>query len=280
MTSIAGSRVRNTILAGLLAAGAVLAWLSDVFYGPYLYPTFHPFVSRSFVFIIAAGVGVMAALSSLALPRAQAGLLWVLAATGFVLLSWKCLTNLTGFEVSRLPLTPDQQYWAIRGPGEGILGLLPATLAVLIGGRWLFGLTLREQWNGRLLFHWRDLLYGGLFAVVLSGLMVAAVALSGAARIAWEPNWAGHGVNLASNLYEEILARGLLLQVSRKAFGNVFAAIWTGIFFGAMHGFTWFGLVTALGGWVLALPVLWAGSLWAGWVFHQGIDFILDSLLH
>lgn len=274
------SRLQNTVLAAVLAAGAVLVWLSDLFYGPYLYTGWQPKFSLTWLFALAAGVGIVAALVTVARPRAQAGVLRVLAVTVFVLASFRWLTTLTGLGLSRLPLTANQHYWTIGGPGGGVLGGLPAALTVIVGGRWLFGVTLQEQWNGRLSFRWRDLAYGGLFGVVGSGLMVAGIALSGAARIAWEPNWAGHGVNLASNLYEEILARGLLLQVSRRAFGNVFAAIWTGIIFGSMHGFTWFGLGVALTGWVLALPVLWAGSLWAGWVFHQVTDVIMDSFLH
>ena len=90
----------------------------------------------------------------------------------------------------------------------------------------------------------------------------------------------GHGVNAFSNLYEEILARGLLLQVARRAGGNAFAMVWTGLIFGSMHGLTWMALGFAIITWIIAWVVLRAGSLWAGWGFHQAIDMIVDSLVH
>jgi membrane protease YdiL (CAAX protease family) len=267
------------VLAGLLAAGAVLVWLADLFYGPYLYAGWQPKLSLPQLYALAAGVGAAGALFALARPVSSRQWLRVLAVTDFILLCFK-LGAFTEFGLSLLPLTPEQQYWVFRGPGGGVFGGLPSALGVLIGGSWWFGMSLREQWNGRLSFHWRDLFYGGLFAVAMSGVGVIGAYATGAARVAWEPNWAGHGVNLASNLYEEIIARGLLLQVSRKAFGTVFAAIWTGVVFGMMHGFGWFGLITALVGWLFVLPVLWSGSLWGGWVSHQLQDVIIDSLLH
>jgi membrane protease YdiL (CAAX protease family) len=62
------------------------------------------------------------------------------------------------------------------------------------------------------------------------------------------------------------------LQVARRAGGNGFAMIWTGLVFGSMHGLTWLALGFALVTWIIAWVVLRAGSLWAGWVFHQTID--------
>src|SRR5262249_56141449 len=102
----------------------------------------------------------------------------------------------------------------------------------------------------------------------------------GKGRLGWEPNWAGHGANLFSNLYEELLARGLLLQVTRRAVGDRFAILWTALVFGTMHAFGWFALGVALTTWIFAWAILRTGSLWTGYVLHQGLDFFMDSFLH
>src|SRR5262249_1045181 len=145
----------------------------------------------------------------------------VLAAAAFVYLSWR-LAILWINWLSTLPLSPSQEYWLYKGPGEGAVGILPSAVLVPLGGRFLFGMPLRRQCNGRLAFAWRDLLYGGGVGIALSALALACAALAGAGRLAWEPNWSGHGVNVFSNLYEENLARGLLLQVARRGGGKGF----------------------------------------------------------
>jgi hypothetical protein len=47
-----------------------------------------------------------------------------------------------------------------------------------------------------------------------------------------------------------------------------------------MHPFGWYALGIALTTWIMAWVILRAGSLWAGYVLHQGLDFFIDSLLH
>jgi hypothetical protein len=74
--------------------------------------------------------------------------------------------------------------------------------------------------------------------------------------------------------------RGLLLQVTRRIGGNCFGMLWTALVFGSMHPFGWFALGVALTTWILAWAILRAGSLWAGYILHQGLDFFMDSLLH
>jgi membrane protease YdiL (CAAX protease family) len=207
------------------------------------------------------------------------GAVRVLAATAFVYVSWR-LAILWINWLSTLSLTSYQAYWVYGGPGSGAIGLLPSAVMVLLGGRFLFGMSVREQWNGRLAFAWRDLLYGGSVGIATSAFALASAALTGAGRLAWEPNWSSHGVNVFSNLYEEILVRSLLLQVARRECGNWFAMIWTGMIFGSMHGLTWLALSFAIVTWIIAWVVLRAGSLWAGWVFHQVIDVTVDSWLH
>jgi membrane protease YdiL (CAAX protease family) len=231
------------------------------------------------VFGLAGAGAVLAAAVSGALPRYHVGVIRVLAATAFVYMSWR-LAIFWIDALSALPLSPEQAYWVYKGPGSGAFGLLPSAILVLLGGRFLFGMSIRQLWNGRLTFSWRDVQYGGSVAVALSAIVITCSALVGVGRVAWEPNWSSNGVNVFSNLYEEILVRSLLLQVARRDLGNRFALIWTGIIFGTMHGLTWLALSFALATWVIAWVVLRAGSLWAGWIFHQTIDVLVDSMVH
>jgi membrane protease YdiL (CAAX protease family) len=153
-------------------------------------------------------------------------------------------------------------------------------LAILLIGWFVYGMSIREQWNGRLSFALRDLWYGGSVGVAVAAFVLGGALLKGSGRVAWEPNWAQNGVNVFSNLYEEVLARSLLLQVVRRQAGNWFGMLWTGLIFGSMHGVSWLALGFALVTWIIAWIVLRAGSLWAGWVFHQVIDVLVDSSLH
>src|SRR5262249_61491406 len=132
-------------------------------------------------------------------------------------------------------------------------------------------MSVREEWKRRLRPSLRDLIYGVAVSAALSAFFLGGAAATGNGRIAWEPDWAGHGANLFSNLYEELLARGLLLQVTRRVGGNWFGIVWTALVFGSMHPFGWFGLGVALTSWILAWAILRAGSLWAGYILHQGL---------
>jgi membrane protease YdiL (CAAX protease family) len=273
------SRWPGAALAGAWAAMVALAYFSPWFFSPYLIEGWKHRLTPGPIFVIVAIAAVLAGTFAAAFPRSIAPLVRVLAATAFVYLVWRMAIPWV-LCLSKLHLTPEGHYWISKGPGSGMLGLLPSSIVVLLGGRFLFGMSLREQWNGRLSFAMRDLVYGGAVGVAASVFTLACVALAEPGRLAWGPNWAGHGVNVFSNLYEEILARSLLLQVARRAGGNWFGMIWTGLVFGSMHGLTWMALGFALITWIIAWVVLKAGSLWAGWVFHQTIDMIVDSYLH
>jgi membrane protease YdiL (CAAX protease family) len=277
-TQLYPSRWQNAALAGAWAAVTVLVYFSPWFFSPYLFEGWKHSLTPSWIFAIAAGAAFLTATFAVALPRYQVPVIRVLMVTAFVYLTWRLAIFWIAW-LARLPLTPDQRYWVYQGPGSGVLGLVPTVAAILLGGRLLFGMSLREQWNGRLSFAMRDLVYGGSVGVAMSAFALGCAALAGAS-LAWAPNWAGHGVNLFSNLYEEVMARGLLLQVARRQGGDWFAMAWTGIVFGSMHGITWMALGFALVTWIIAWVVLRAGSLWAGWVFHQIIDVIVDSFLH
>jgi membrane protease YdiL (CAAX protease family) len=68
--------------------------------------------------------------------------------------------------------------------------------------------------------------------------------------------------------------------VARRQFGNWFAMIWTGLVFGLMHGYGAKALCIAVFSGVFAWVVIRAGSLWAGWIFHQTSDVLVDSFVH
>src|SRR5262249_47818214 len=131
---IRDSRGRNVVLAGALGAAVVLAYFSSSFYRAYLFATKEPFLTRNGVFVIAATAAVLAAAVAAALPRLQARLLRILAVTALVMAIWQSST-LWEFCLSKLTLTPEQKYWAYKGPGVGALGLLPSAVAVLLAGR-------------------------------------------------------------------------------------------------------------------------------------------------
>lgn len=270
----------NILLAGLLAAGAVLFAFANVFLTPYFFNVHPKGPTPGLVFAMAGTAAALALAIAIVWPGLQASLIRVLLATAFIYLVSKPLAVPYTYWLSTLPLVPTAKYWVYRGPGGATLGLLPTIAAVVVGGRYLFGLSLREQWNGRMHFALRDLVYGAGSAILMCAFLIGGAAVTGDGRVAWEPDWAQNSVNLFSNLYEEILTRGMLLQICRREGGNRFAILWTGLVFGSMHNFGWPILAMAIGGWFLAWVILRAGSLWAGYVAHQVIDVVMDSCLH
>jgi membrane protease YdiL (CAAX protease family) len=229
---------------------------------------------------LAATAATVTVVITVVWPRSQISLVRILTVTVFIYLIFRPLAMPWSYWLSTLPFTSTEQFWIVRGPGGAIFGLLPSVVCVLLGGRFLFRMSIQEQCGGRLRPCLRDLLHGGGAAVAPSAFFLCGAAATGNGRIAWEPNWAGHGANLFSNLCEELLARGLLLRISRREGGKWFAIVWTSIVFGSMHPFGWFALGIATTAWILAWVILRSGSLWAGDIMHQGLDFVMDSLLH
>lgn len=171
-------------------------------------------------------------------------------------------------------------YWLIEGPGGGLLGQLPAALVMVAAGHWLFGLSWADQTGakaGLSRLSWR---YGVIVGVGISLVTLGLSWATGQGHLAWQFSWAENGVNLFSNLYEEIIARGLLLQVVRVALGDRTAMIWTAVVFGLMHGLGAKAIFIALISWSMAWAVLRSKSLWGGWISHQVSDLIIDSFLH
>ncbi|HLO04799.1 MAG TPA: CPBP family intramembrane glutamic endopeptidase [Symbiobacteriaceae bacterium] len=171
-------------------------------------------------------------------------------------------------------------YWLIEGPGGGLLGQLPAAVLMLLTGRWVFGLSWADQTGARSGLSRHSWFYGAIVGVGISLVTIGLAWATGQGHLSWQFNWASAGVNLYTNLLEEIIARGMLLQVVRSALGDTPAVIWTGVVFGLMHGFGPKGLFIAALSWSLGWAVLRSKSLWGGWIGHQLSDLIIDSLLH
>jgi membrane protease YdiL (CAAX protease family) len=224
-------------------------------------------------------VGALGLVAAIAWPAGRAPLTRALGASACVFLALR-LAYPWQVWLARLPLDPGPRYWLVTGPGGGLLGLLPAAVLITLLGRWLFDLSPTAQWAGRLSPSPAVVGWGGAAGIGMAVATLGLALAAGAGTLAWAPHWAGHGVNLFSNLYEEILARGLLLQVVARHWGRRAAILWTGAVFGLMHGLGGQALVIGLVSWSLAWAVLRAGSLWGGWVAHQVADVLVDSLLH
>ena len=181
--------------------------------------------------------------------------------------------------LNSLSLSPRARYWTHAGPGGSLLGLLPATIAWILVGKYLFRMPLKEQFGGRLRMTLRDWRIGIPIAVAFTLVIVSGAAIGGD-PIYWSYNWRSPVVNCFSNLYEEILVRGLLLQLTARYWGRLPAMAWTSCAFGLMHGTGEKAIFIALTTWVFAWAVLKSRSLWTSWVIHQGIDMMGDPFLH
>src|SRR5262245_64691471 len=100
---------------------------------------YRPNPPTHWVWAMAAAAAVLAAVAAAAQPRGGAAAVRVLAVTAFVYLIFRPLAMPWSYWLSTLPLTPDQKFWVYRGPGGAICGNLPSAVAVLVGGRYLFG---------------------------------------------------------------------------------------------------------------------------------------------
>jgi membrane protease YdiL (CAAX protease family) len=211
------------------------------------------------------------------LPTDRIGLIYSLGAT---LLVFTALGISLWVRLAvTIPMHPTLQYWLFTGPGGGVLGLLPSALMVILVGVCVFDVSLRQQWFGNLTFTSRSWVYGGAVGALLAAITLALALTVRKGSLRWDPHWTVHAVNMFSNLYEEVLVRGLLLFVVHKYFGASAAAVWTGVVFGLLHGPNALGLFIGLTSWTMGLMVIRAESLWAGWFAHQVLDFLVDSLL-
>ncbi|KAA3665103.1 MAG: CPBP family intramembrane metalloprotease [Chloroflexi bacterium] len=224
---------------------------------------------------ITAVIGFVA---SILLPQKRRGLIFALGAT-LAVYTVRIVSTPWTYWLQNLPLNPTFQYWVIAGPGGGVFGLFfPAVLSLFVG-LWVFRLPISEQWGGIIAFRRQAWLYGIPAAIIIAGLTIGLGLLSGAVEFSPMFDWAKSAVNLFSNLWEEILFRGMLLQVVRKYLGPRTAMIWTGVFFGILHGINPLGIFIALISWIFAWVVLKTRSLWGGWIVHQVSDMLIDNLI-
>ncbi|SOD92176.1 CPBP family intramembrane glutamic endopeptidase [Spirosoma fluviale] len=162
--------------------------------------------------------------------------------------------------------------------GNGLLGLLPLSLAMVLIGKYLLNIDYQEQWSGTTRFKLVSLKYG-----LISGLLLAAVPLllmaASGHTFTYKIDVYRYSVNGVTNLYEELICRGLLLACCVKYWTKLWAVVWTSVVFGLAHGVTEKSVGIALGAGLMAWAVLKAKSLWAGWTSHQLTDTLVDTFL-
>lgn len=162
--------------------------------------------------------------------------------------------------------------------GNGLFGLLPLALAILFIGKRLLRMDYNEQWSGTTKYKSPSLKYG-----LISGLLLAALPLIIVAAMGqpFSPtvDVYRYGLNCVTNLYEEVIFRGLLLASCVKYWNRLAAVIWTSGVFGLAHGLTEKSIIIALGAGLIAWAVLKAKSLWAAWTSHQLTDLLVDTFL-
>lgn len=162
--------------------------------------------------------------------------------------------------------------------GNGLLGLLPLALAILVIGKYILKMDYREQWSGTTAYNLPSFRYGMIAGTVLAAIPLLIMASMGQ-KFSYKVDVYRYGINCVTNLYEEIICRGLLLASCVKYWNRASAVVWTSVVFGLAHGLTEKSIAIALGAGLMAWAVLKAKSLWAGWTSHQLTDMIVDTFL-
>jgi membrane protease YdiL (CAAX protease family) len=162
--------------------------------------------------------------------------------------------------------------------GNGLLGLLPLSLTMVLIGKYLLNIDYQEQWSGTTTFKLVSLKYGLISGLLLAGVPLLLMATSGH-KFTYKVDVYRYSVNGVTNLYEELICRGLLLACCVKYWTKLWAVVWTSVVFGLAHGVSEKGIGIALGAGLMAWAVLKAKSLWAGWTSHQLTDMLVDTFL-
>lgn len=162
--------------------------------------------------------------------------------------------------------------------GNGLLGLLPLALALRFLGKRLLKMDDNEQWNGTTKFKLASLKYGLISGMILGAVPLLVMASMGH-QFTYKIDFYRYGINAITNLYEELICRGLLLACCVKYWTIGWAVVWTSVVFGLAHGLTEKSMMIALGAGLMAWAVLKAKSLWAGWTSHQLTDMLVDTFL-
>lgn len=162
--------------------------------------------------------------------------------------------------------------------GSGLLGLLPIVLTLYFIGKYSLKMDINEQWNGTFSFNSQSVKYG-----LIAGLRISAISLVVLflmkQKFTFNIDLYSYAINLVTNLYEEIIVRGLLLACCVKYWNRILGVLWSSLVFGLMHGINEKALFIVLTSSLMAWAVLKAKSLWAGWLSHQTADMILDTVM-
>jgi membrane protease YdiL (CAAX protease family) len=165
-------------------------------------------------------------------------------------------------------------YWVDHITFMLLANLVVATLLAW----WLVGLDktyLRRPTDQRA---W---LVGAGSGVLLVAFIGASLAIIGALKWKFEPNFLLMLGNVFSNFYEEFIYRGALLAILVKYVGNKsVAVVVTALVFcqGHLHFPLPLLSVVFLAGVMWGAMVLRYQSLWPAWVSHCVMDFVADSI--
>lgn len=162
--------------------------------------------------------------------------------------------------------------------GNGLLGLLPLALALLLVGKYWLKLDYSAQWSGTTTYTLPSLTYGLIAGILIAAIPLLIVASTGQ-KLSPKVDLYRYGINCITNLYEEIICRGLLLACCVRYWSRGWAVVWTSVVFGLAHGLTEKSVAIALGAGLMAWAILKAKSLWAGWTSHQLTDMVVDTFL-
>ncbi|GAB3758047.1 lysostaphin resistance A-like protein [Spirosoma pomorum] len=162
--------------------------------------------------------------------------------------------------------------------GNGLLGLLPLALGLLLIGKYGLQIEYGDQWSGTTRYTLPSLKYGLIAGLLLAAIPLLIVASTGQ-KFSPKIDVYRYGVNGVTNLYEEIICRGLLLACCVRYWTRLWAVVWTSTVFGLAHGLTEKSIAIALGAGLMAWAVLKAKNLWAGWTSHQLTDMVVDTFL-
>ena len=196
--------------------------------------------------------------------------------SSFIFAGFYCVKVLSRLLIPLLGFSSKTTSLLFYNYGNGLLGLLPLALLILFVGKYVLKMNYNEQWSGSIRFTLPSLMYGLIAGVLLSAVPLI-IAVSTGQKLSHKIDVYRDGLNCITNLYEEIICRGLLLACCIKYWNKLFAVLLTSVVFGFAHGLNEKSITVAMAACLMAWAVLKAKNLWAGWTSHQIIDMIVDT---
>jgi membrane protease YdiL (CAAX protease family) len=163
--------------------------------------------------------------------------------------------------------------------GNGLLGFLPLCLGLYYLGKNVFNFSLNDQWGGNFIFTNSAVKWGLITVINLSAVTLGLAILLAHQKVNITVDVYRYAVNAFTNLYEEFICRGLLLAACLRYWNKITGWLFTLTVFALMHGVGDKAIFILLTSWTIAWSVTKAENLWAGWVAHQGVDMIVDTLI-